>query len=247
MKPASVNRELAAPRRTFGLAIRAGKLASRPHIALLTEDDAREGFLEPADFAVLRAHLPDRLADAATFAYLTGWRKHAVARLTWADVDLRGGVIRLRAEYSKTKRPRVVVLRGERILFDHRSAVRRLDCPWVFHRDGQSLADFRKVWATACSAAGVTALLFHDLRRSAVRNMVREGVPERVAMAVSGHRTRAVFDRYNIVSEDDPGGGRRPDARLRRSETGRAGDHRPLPRWRGRGEHGQSGDGWAGD
>jgi integrase len=84
-----------------------------------------------------------------------------------------------------------------------RDGRRSLACPFVFQHDGAKLPSFRKAWASACKTAGLPGLVIHDLRRSAVRNLVRAGVSERNAMGFTGHKTRAIFDRYDIVGADD--------------------------------------------
>ncbi len=200
----SINRELAALKRAFTLATRAGKLGSGPYIPLLEENNSRRGFLDHGGFLALRDGLPAHLKDPVTFLYLSGWRVSEMRTLEWRDVDLPGWELCLRPEVSKNKDGRPLPLRGELLEIIHRAnEKRRPDCPYVFHDDGQPIGDFRKAWKTACKRAGLTGIIVHDLRRTAVRNMVRAGIPERVAMELSGHKTRRVFDRYNIVNDAD--------------------------------------------
>jgi integrase len=178
-----------------------------PKFPSLPEHNTRQGFFERDEFEALVVHLPPYLQDLARFGYLTGWRKGEITSLTWADVDYRGRVIRLRPEASKSGQGRLLGLEGELWqLIERRWAARHMGerlIPWMFHRNGVRIGNFRKAWGSACKRAGMAGKLFHDLRRTAVRNMVRAGVRERVAMAISGHRTRSVFDRYNIVSDAD--------------------------------------------
>jgi len=200
----TVNRDLGVLRRMFILAVQAGKLSRRPHFRKLTEAPPRQGFMEHSEYLAIRRHLPADHQDILDFAYLSGWRRGEVLGLEWRDVDRAGAVIRLRPEMSKTRDGRVLVLSAPlREVIERRWRGRAVGVALVFHRDGRSLDHFKDVWRRACKAAGMPRKLFHDLRRTAVRNMVRAGIPERVAMQVSGHKTRSVFDRYNIVSEAD--------------------------------------------
>jgi integrase len=73
--------------------------------------------------------------------------------------------------------------------------------PWLFHRNGRPIRDFRGAWAVASKAAGVPGRLVHDFRRTAVRNLERAGVPRSAAMKMTGHKTEAVYRRYAIVDE----------------------------------------------
>src|SRR5262245_5383300 len=225
---ASINRQTGLLRQALRLAQERGTLPNVIKVRRLLEHNARQGFLERADLEVLVVALPDYLQDFTRFAYLTAWRRGELVSLRWSDVDRAGGVIRLRPEHSKNGRGRTVAIEGDLgAIIERRLEARVIPgkngepdrvAELVFHRDGKAIRDFRGAWATACIKAGLYRVagtnpdgserrmptrLFHDLRRSGVRNMIRAGVRERVAMEVSGHKTRAVFDRYNITSEED--------------------------------------------
>jgi integrase len=211
---ATVNRELAALKRIFNLGIQAEKIHRKPYIPMLKENNVRTGFFEHGEFVAFRGALPDYLQPVATFAYYTGWRKGNILNLRWNQVDLNAQTVRLNPGTTKNDAGQVVILDGELLETFQKQWERRkvatipgqsptLLCPFVFHRDGKPIKDPRKAWNKARKATGLTTKIPHDFRRTAVRNMVRAGVNERVAMMISGHKTRSVFDRYNIVSEDD--------------------------------------------
>jgi integrase len=171
--------------------------------------------MEHSDYLAIRRHLPTDHQDILDFAYLTGWRRGEVLGLEWRDVDRAGAVIRLRPEMSKTRDGRLLVLSAPlRDVIERRWRGRMLGGPLVFHRDGRSLDHFKDVWRRACKAAGMPRKLFHDLRRTAVRNMVRAGIPERVAMQVSGHTQHLRPLQHR--ERDGPTASGRPSRGLRR-------------------------------
>jgi integrase len=205
----TVNRSLALLRRMLNIAKEDGKLLNVPKIRMLKAGAPRKGFIEQAKFNELLSHIPINLKPLVVFLYYCGVRCGEACQIEWSQVDLAAAVIRLEGEQTKNADARTVPLPDVLIaMLERREPKEGL----VF-----SATNLRKEWQRACAACGLgtltdiedsydqryTGLLPHDLRRSAVRNLVRAGVPERVAMSISGHKTRAVFDRYNITSETD--------------------------------------------
>jgi site-specific recombinase XerD len=210
---ATINRELAALKWAFTLAIQAGKLLQRPHIPMLQERNARHGFFERPQFASVRDRLPEALQGIATFAYINGWRtKSEILPLTWAQVDRAAGIVRLEPDTTKNREGRQFPysdLPELKAVLDAQwtahTALKKAGtiCPYVFQRAGKRVRNFRRAWLSATEAAGCPGRIPHDFRRTAVRNLVRAGVPEKTAMTITGHKTRSVFDRYDIVNEQD--------------------------------------------
>jgi site-specific recombinase XerD len=207
---ATVNRETGALKQAFNLARKQGRITRVPYIPMLREHNARQGFFEHADFEKLIANLPDPINDIARFAYLTGWRRGEIVSLRWDAVDRQGREVRLRT--SKNGEGRVLPITEDLSpLIERRWTARTIQkkdgttkiAEFVFHRQGEPVVDFRKPWKEGCTSAKISQRLFHDLRRTAVRNMIRAGVPQSIAMSISGHKTVSMFMRYNITSAAD--------------------------------------------
>jgi integrase len=205
---ATINRELAIIRRGFTLAREAGLYRGEPpHFGLFKLDNARQGFVEDADYRKLIEALPSHLKCIAITGYHLGLRAGELRKLEWTQVDLDAREIRLMASQTKGKRPRTAPIYGDLLpALSHQKAERDAEwpeVPWVFHWHGKPIGHSLKGWRRSAEAAGVPDLLFHDLRRSAIRNMERAGIPRKVAMSISGHRTESVYLRYDIVSQRD--------------------------------------------
>jgi integrase len=207
---ATVNRELALLRRAYSLGYKA---RPRKVFALLDlkehrleEDNVRTGFVSETEYRALAAKVTGQLWLRAMLAlgYVYGFRKSELLNMRVGQVDLLGRSIRLNPGETKNKKGRTVTLTEECYMLVVELVKGKQPTDFLLTRaNGGPVRDFRGAWAVLTKAANLPKLLFHDLRRSAVRNMVRRGVTERVAMRISGHKTRSVFDRYDIVNDSD--------------------------------------------
>ena len=156
----------------------------------LEESAPRLGFFEHAEYLAVRQHLtPAVYQGVLDFAYYSGWRRGEITGLTWREIEMAGGVIRLDPDRSKTKTGRVLpVSEPLKEVLQRRIAARRLDSLLVFHRNGKPTIDWRKAWAAACKLAGLPGKRLHDCRRTPARNLIRSGTPERVGDAA--HRSQ---------------------------------------------------------
>jgi integrase len=204
--PGTIDREVALLKRCINYAVECGTLVRNPiaSVSLLNEPNTREMTLRPTMLERVLEAAPPAFVPVIEFDYETGLRKNEVRFLRWEQVDLVQGCVRLSAKETKTNQARIVYLtsRARAILSE---LPRQLHSPYVFVNPdtGRPWSELNKMLRRACSRAGLKRIWFHDLRRSFVTNARRRGVPESVVMKLSGHRTRSVFDRYNIIDEGD--------------------------------------------
>jgi integrase len=202
----SINRELSLLQRAFmlGYESQPRKVARPLRFHRLAESKPRQGFIERKQYDALASHCSDLFMRAMlALAYSFGFRKGELLSLKVSDVDLMDGTLRLRD--SKNGERRQVSLTPEtRGLLAACIAGKSGDAPVFTRGKGtKAVKDFRGTWDKITLAAGCEGLLFHDQRRSAVRNMRKAGISETVAMRISGHKTASVFRRYDIVDASD--------------------------------------------
>ena len=204
---ASKNRYVSEFKRAFKIATqqRPPLAGFIPHFKSWEEDNVREGILSARDYERLRdAFMVDHARLWFVLAYHFGMRVGELLLLTWPQVDLEAGLIRLKKKQTKGKKDRVVPLFGETRHY-LAEAYRQKDpnCDRVIQYEGAPLLCIRRAWATACKIANLPGLLQHDMRRTALTNLVtvyKLTIPE--AMSISGHTTIETFIRY-LISTDE--------------------------------------------
>jgi len=215
--PATVNRRMTFLLRGLRLANVEGAGLPLPHWTRLRESPPRSGFLDWPTFSTIREALPAYAQIPVSIGFWCGMRWGEIVSLRWSQIQLDSRqqtvTISLDALDTKTSEPRRIIMPGD--LYQRLRAWRAVDphTPWVCHRNGRRIGTLDTIWKSTCIRLGLATRqpnmreyrgpLLHDLRRSGVRNLVQAGVPEKVAMLISGHKTRSVFDRYHIVIEED--------------------------------------------
>lgn len=206
----TINRELALLRRAFTLGFDAEpqKVSHVPkfHRFMVSEKgNERRGFVEEPEYRKLAEKAKEPwLRALLALAYTYGFRKGELLEMRCSQVDLLNNTVCLYSGETKNKEGRTVALTEEcRVLVTEMRKGKQPDDYLLTRENGEPVRDLRGTWDALTKAAGLPGLLLHDFRRSAVRNMIRRGIAERVAMRISGHKTRSVFDRYNIISEAD--------------------------------------------
>lgn len=196
VKNATINRELAALLRGMRLA----GLPSIPGIKL-KEGPARSGFVDRAQLDAIVVELPEHIQPLAIAGYITGWRIRELTSRRWSDVDFENGWLTLDAEQSKTGQPRSFPLTPElRALLQAQDDGKS---EYVFHtKTGAAIGNYYGAWKRACRKAGHEGIIFHDLRRSAARNLIKSGEAQVTAMKLMGHRTVSMFQRYSIIDDE---------------------------------------------
>ena len=206
---ATIRYELAILRRAFRLQVRAGILSQMPPFPAIEVNNARKGFLEEGDHRAILSHLGEDLAAACEFAWWTGWRlRSEILPLTWTNVDLQAGVVRLEPGTTKNDDGREFPFTSESplhmLLAQQRTNARG---QFVFFRvaTGRKIdyRTFMEAWHKARKAANLEHLVPHDYRRSAVRRLELAGVPRAHAMRLVGHKTESMYRRYSISTRED--------------------------------------------
>jgi integrase len=205
------NRELGCLRHLLRLAVEEGVLEAAPIVRLHKVNNARDRALSEEEYQRLLAVAPSHLWRILVCAYETGMRAGEIVGLTWDKVDLKTGFIRLAAEDTKTNEKRAIPLSPilketlEEIRKEQRDGKVVAIGGHVFTWQGKPLGrqGWKRSWATACRNATLEDLRFHDLRHTFVTRKVREGWDYKRIMAITGHKTFAVFQRYNNPTEED--------------------------------------------